>query len=284
MARAIWKGQISFGLVNVPVSLYSAEQRKDLSFRLLDSRDSSRIRYERINEETGEEVPWDKVVKGYEYESGNYVLLSEEELETAAPALTKTIDIVQFVDKDDIDPMYFDKPYFLAPVKGSEKGYALLRDAMRKMDRAGIAQVVIRARGHIAALMPHEEALVLELLRFQDELRGVEEFDITARAGRGAGWNKELKLAEQLITGMTGDWRPEDYADEYRAAVKALINRRIKAGDTEEVGEPEPVEAEPRTVNFMEALKESLQKKKEPRATKPRRKRSKRAKRRSKAS
>src|SRR5918992_1254168 len=153
MARPIWKGHISFGLVNVPVVLYGAERRADLSFRLIDSRNAARIRYERVNEETGEEVPWDKIVKGYEYEDGNYVLLSEGELENASAELTRTIEIEQFVDLDEIDVRYFDRPYILAPDKGGEKGYVLLRKAILEAGKAGIAQVVIRARQYLAAVM-----------------------------------------------------------------------------------------------------------------------------------
>src|SRR5687768_6241532 len=165
MARPIWKGHISFGLVNVPVTLYSGEQRADLSFRLLDSRNAARIRYERVNEETGEEVPWDKIIKGYEYDNGNYVLLSDEEIENASPELTRTIEIEQFVDMQDIDVRYFDKPYVLVPDKKGEKGYVLLREAIREAGKAGIAKVVIRARQYLAALIAQGDALVLQLLR-----------------------------------------------------------------------------------------------------------------------
>src|SRR4051812_24014796 len=154
MSRPIWKGHISFGLVNVPVVLHAAERRLgDLSFRMIDSRNSARVRYERVNEETGEEVPWDKIVKGYEYEDGNYVLMSEEELQNASPELTRSIEIEQFVNLDDIDIRYFDRPYVLVPGSKGEKGYVLLREAIKDSGKAGIAKVVIRARQYLAALI-----------------------------------------------------------------------------------------------------------------------------------
>jgi DNA end-binding protein Ku len=262
MARPIWKGQISFGLVNVPVTLYSAEQKADLSFRLIDSRNSARIRYERVNEATGEEVPWDNIVKGYEYDDGNYVLLSNEELESASAELTKTIEIEQFVDLEAIDPVAFDKPYYLVPGKGGEKGYVLLREAMQQSGRVGIAQVVIRSRGHLAALMPRGNALILDLLRYQQEIRPLAQYDVPAGTLKDYKiTKKELELAGQLIDGMTAEWEPDQFEDEYRKAVMALIEKRIKSGETEQVSDVEEAAPEaPRTVNFMDVLKQSVEK------------------------
>jgi DNA end-binding protein Ku len=281
MARPIWKGVISFGLVNVPVTLYSAEQRADLSFKLIDSRNSARIRYERVNEATGDEVPWDKIVKGYEFDGGNYVLLSNEELASASAELTKTIEIEQFVDLDAIDPVAFDKPYYLVPAKGGEKGYVLLREAMRESGRVGIAQVVIRSRGHLAALLPRADALILDLLRYRQELRAVEEYDLPTGTLKDYKISrKELDLAGQLIEGMTSEWKPEQYEDEYRKAVLALIEKRIKSGEIEHVSaEEEPAPEAPRTVNFMDVLKQSVQKTGKPAARKSTRKRPARKKR-----
>jgi DNA end-binding protein Ku len=262
MARPIWKGQISFGLVNVPVTLYSAEQKADLSFRLIDSRNSARIRYERVNEETGEEVPWDKIIKGYEYDDGNYVLLSNEELESASAELTKTIEIEQFVDLEAIDPVAFDKPYYLVPGKGGEKGYVLLREAMQKSGRVGIAQVVIRSRGHLAALLPRGNALILDLLRYQQEIRPLEQYDLPEGSLKDYKiTKKELELAAQLIDGMTTEWEPGQFEDEYHKAVMTLIENRIKSGETEQVSHVEEAAPEaPRTVNFMDVLKQSVEK------------------------
>lgn len=262
MARSIWKGQISFGLVNVPVELYSAEQKTDLNFRLIDSRNSARIRYERVNDATGEEVPWDSIVKGYEYEDGHYVLLTEEELSSASAKLTKTIEIEQFVDLDAIDPVAFDKPYYLVPGKGGEKGYVLLREAMQDSRRVGVAQVVIRSRGHLAALLPRGDALILDLLRYHHEIRPLEDYNLPSGTLKEYKiTKKELELAGQLIDGMTSPWKPEQYEDEYRKAVLAMIEKRVKSGETERVSEPPEAASEPpRTVNFMDVLKQSVEK------------------------
>jgi DNA end-binding protein Ku len=263
MARPIWKGHISFGLVNVPITLYPAEQRGDLSFHLVDTRNSARVKYERVNEVTGEEVPWDRIVKGYEYNDGNYVLLSDEELEGAAPELTKTIDIEEFVDLSEIDIRYFDKPYYLVPNKGAEKGYVLLREALARSGKVGIARVVIRSRGNIAALLPQGEALVLELLRYQQELRPAADYEFPGRDLRKYKVAaKELDLAEKLIDGMSGKWKPDGFRDEYRDALLKHIKQRVAEGDTEEVGEvDEAPRPSPRTVNFMSVLQRSLAKK-----------------------
>jgi DNA end-binding protein Ku len=260
MARPIWKGHISFGLVNVPVVLYSAERRADLSFRLIDSRNAARVRYERVNEETGEEVPWDKIVKGYEYEEGNYVLLSEEELEHASAELTRTIEIEEFVDAGEIDGRFFDKPYILVPGNKGEKGYVLLRGAIADAGKAGIARVVIRARQYLAALIPHGDALVLELLRYPQELAEMSEFELPGQDLREHGvQKKEIELATKLIDGMTTTWNPSKYRDEYRDVLLKLIERKVEAGQTEaidvEVADEEPVA---RTINFMDVLKKSV--------------------------
>jgi DNA end-binding protein Ku len=254
MARPVWKGHISFGLVNVPIVLYSAERRVDLSFKLIDSRNAARIRYERVNEETGEEVPWDRIVKGFEYEDGNYVLLSEGELANASAELTRTIEIEQFVELSDIDLRYFDRPYVLAPGSKGEKGYVLLREAIAAAGKAGIARVVIRARQYLAALVVEGEALVLELLRYAQELRPLEEFDLPAGDLKKHKVSKqEIALASQLIDGMTGAWEPEQFEDEYRAALMDLIERKIKSGQTEAVEDVEVEEEEeaPPSINFM---------------------------------
>lgn len=263
MSRPIWKGHISFGLVNVPVVLYSAERRAgDISFKLIDSRNAARIRYERINEETGEEVPWDRIVKGYEYEDGNYVLLSDEEIENASPELTKTIEIEQFVDLEDIDIRYFDKPYVLVPDKTGEKGYVLLREAIRDAGKAGIAKVVIRARQYLGALMAQGDALVLELLRYHQEIADLKEFELPAHSLRQNGvTQKEIDLATKLIDGMSVKWNARKYRDEYRDAIMKMVQRKIKSGQTEAI---EDVQTEdeapsPSTINFMDVLKKSVE-------------------------
>jgi DNA end-binding protein Ku len=261
MSRPIWKGHISFGLVNVPVILMSAERRVDLSFRMIDSRNSARIRYERVNEETGEEVPWDKIVKGYEYDDGNYVLLSEEELQNASPELTKTIEIEQFVDLKDIDIRYFDRPYMLVPDKKGEKGYVLLREAIAASGKAGIAKVVIRGRQHLAALIAQGDAMVLELLRFHQELIELSDFELPSRELREYGvQKKEIELATKLIAGMTVTWNASKFHDEYRDALMKLVERKIKSGQTEAIEEVEQDEVPvSQTLNFMDVLKRSVE-------------------------
>jgi DNA end-binding protein Ku len=258
MARPIWQGQIAFGLVNIPVGLHSVERHSDISFHLVDSRNSARIRYERVNEETGEEVPWDKIVKAYEYDRGNYVVLSDKELERASVQMTRTIEIERFVDLDAIDPLYFSKPYYLVPGKGGEKGYVLLREAMIDSGQAGIARVVIRTRQYLSAVVARGEALVLDLLRFDQELRKADDFDLPPRdLHHHHVSKKEVELAGRLIAGMAGEWNPKEYHDEYRDLLMKIIESKIETGETKEIETEEP-RHERTTVNFMDALKRSL--------------------------
>ncbi|HKK52387.1 MAG TPA: Ku protein [Myxococcota bacterium] len=258
--RAIWKGHISFGLVSVPVRLYSAEQKADLQLHLIDSKNYSRIRYERVNAETGEEVPWDRAVKGYEYDDGNYVVLGKDELKQAAPEATRSIDIEEFVDLADIDPLFFDKPYFLEPDGRGAKAYALLREAMRESGRAGIARVVIRTRQYVAAMIPRGDGLVLNLLRYQQELRSIEELDLPGDLEEVGVKKTELKMARDLVKSMSGEWDPASYHDEYRERVMAWIEERIAAGEVEQAPDVQPAAErdELAPINLMDALKQSL--------------------------
>ncbi|HEX5471541.1 MAG TPA: Ku protein [Lacipirellulaceae bacterium] len=259
MSRPIWKGHISFGLVNVPVVLNAAERKAEVRFHLLDSRNTARVRYERVNEETGEEVPWDKIVKGYEYDGDSYVLMSEEEIQNASPELTKTIEIEQFVDVNDIDIRYFERPYLLVPDKKAEKGYVLLREAIAESGKAGIAKVVIRGRQYLAAVIAQGNSLVLELLRFSQELIPISEFELPSANLREYGVsNKEIELASKLISGMTAKWHPEKFHDEYRDALMKLVERKIKTGKTEVIEEVEEEAPRRQTINFMDVLKRSV--------------------------
>lgn len=263
MPRPIWKGHVSFGLVNVPVTLYSAERRADLSFRLIDSRNAARVRYERVNEETGEEVPWDKIVKGYEYEDGNYVLFSEEEIERANAEMTRTIEIEQFVDLAEIDARYFERPYILVPGNKGEKGYVLLREAIAEAGKAGIATVVIRSRQYLAALIAQGDALVLELLRFQQELVDPADFELPGQDIRKYKvQRKEIDLAQRLIDGMTADWDADKFRDEYRDVLMKLVEKKVASGQTEVIDsdEDESEDHTPQTINFMDVLKRSVAK------------------------
>src|SRR5437588_730718 len=216
MARGLWKGAISFGLVNVPVELFSAQKRSaELGLTMLDKRDLAPVGYKRVNKASGKEVPWDDVVKGYEYEDDKYVVLSEEDFRRANPDASKTVDILAFVDLHDIAPLYFETPYYLGPGKRGEKAYALLRDAMAKAGKAGIATVVIRTKQYLAALIPQDDALVLNTLRYYKELKKPEDLEIPDKLKGTKVSAKELDMALRLIEDMADDWQPERYRDTY---------------------------------------------------------------------
>lgn len=278
MPRPVWRGHIAFGLVSIPVVLYAAEHRSELQFRMLDSRNHARVRYERVNEETGAEVPWDRIVRAFEYDTGNYVVLSDEDFQRAAPESSHSADIECFVPQDAICAKWFDKPYYLVPdrkAKG-EKGYALLRDALKKSRRVGIATVVIRTRAHLAALIPEGEVLLLNLLRYHQELHGVEDLGLPAGTFEAPKINpREREMAEQLVESMSGPWRPQDWHDDYRAQLRAYIDQRVAAGQVETSPEDD-ASAPPRSANVLDMtalLKRSLERrqvKAAPDAPKPR--------------
>jgi DNA end-binding protein Ku len=259
--RPIWTGTINFGLVNIPVALYSADADNSIDFDLLDKRDFSRVRYRRVNEKTGREVPWDAIVKGYEYKKGEYVALTDDDFLKANVEATQSIDILDFVDAADISPIYFDKPYYLAPLKNGERAYALLREVLRRTGKVGIARVVIRTREHLAALLPNGPLLILNLLRFPHELRDPSALDVP-ETGTAAGSNQELKIAEQLVETMAGKWNPKKYRDEYHQDLLRLIDKKIKSGQTKAIG---PVEAAPRpkqqgkVIDIMHLLRQSVE-------------------------
>lgn len=266
MARPIWSGTLSFGLLNVPVSLMSGERRTDLHFRMLDSRDNSPIRFERVNAETGEEVPWKEIVKAFEYEKGSYVVLEEEDIRAAAPESHETVEVETFVDADAIDPRYYEKPYLLVPGKKAEKGYVLLRETLRKAGKVGIARVVIRTREYLSAVMPHGDALVLLLLRYPQELVDPEEYRLPGESlSKYRISDKEIAMASQLVESMSGDWKPDDYHDEFRERLRDILRKRIKQkGGTTRI-EDEPVareDAATNVVDFMALLQKSLDAKK----------------------
>jgi DNA end-binding protein Ku len=258
MARAIWKGSITFGLVNIPVGLYSAEMREEVAFHLLDRRNMSRVRYKRVNEKTEREVPWEETVRGYEYQEGKYVVLTDEDLRRASPEKTQTVDILDFVDLEEIDPRYFDKPYYLAPDKRGAKSYALLRETLRRTRKVGISTVVIRSKQYLAAVTVIEDVIVLALLRYAHELRDWDGLDLPS--GKQGLSDRELEMAERLVEGMVSEWDPERYKDTYVSDLMALIERRAESGKTEEVEEA-PVERPERgkVVDLMSLLKQSVE-------------------------
>ena len=225
--RPIWKGSISFGLVNIPVALFPATRTEDLKFRLLRAKDLSPVNYKRVAEADGKEVSWDQIVKGYEHEKGKFVVLKEEDFKRVDVEATQTVDIAAFVKLGEVNPVFFDKPYYMEPQKGGDKAYVLLRDALKASDRIGIAKVVSKTRQHLAAVKPQEDGLMLELMHFASELREVDEFKRPHAIKLG---KKELDMAKSLIDAMTEEWNPEAYTDEYREALEDMIQKKIKSG------------------------------------------------------
>ena len=261
--KPIWTGTISFGLLNVPVQLMPGERSADLHFRMLDSRDRKPIRYERINAETGDEVPWKEVVKAFEYSKGNYVLLDDDEIRKAAPEATQTVQIEAFVDRADIDPRYFDKPYYLVPASKAEKGYVLLREILKKTSKLGISRVVIRTRQYLAALLPQDHALVLVLMRFPQEIVEAAEYAFPEGSLRKYRISsQELAMGEKLIDSMTTAWEPAAYKDDFRARLRKVIDakiarqqgRKVKVAPQESAATP----AATNVIDFTTLLKKSL--------------------------
>ena len=262
MARPIWTGTLSFGLLNIPIRLMSGERRNDLHFRMLDQRNNTPVRYERVNAETGEEVPWKEIVKAFEYQKGSYVVLEEEDIRNAASDAHETVEIDTFVDATDISPAYYEKPYVLLPAKKAEKGYVLLRETLKKTGKVGIGRVVIRTKEYLAAVMPQGDALVMNLLRYKSEVVDVEEFELPGKSASDYRISpREMEMAEDLIVSMAGKWKPEDYHDEFRAKLRSAIEKRLKSkGVTATVEEEErtPENATTNVVDFMALLKKSI--------------------------
>jgi DNA end-binding protein Ku len=250
--RPIWSGSISFGLVNVPVKLYSAVSSKSVHFHQLEASTKARIRQKRVSAATGEEVPFDQIIKGYELGPDTYVPVTPEELDALDPKATKTIDIEDFVDLDQIDPVFYDRPYYLVPDKGGTKAYALLREAMRETNKVGIARMVLRTKQYLAAVRPKGEALVLETMLFADEVVPDDELDLPRDVEVS---EREEKMARQLIDSLSSDFEPEKYRDEYRERVLELIEQKASG---QEIVVEEPTEEPAKVVDLMAALEASL--------------------------
>lgn len=265
MARSMWKGAISFGLVHIPVEMYPAVQNKTLDLTMLDRRDFSPVGFKRYNKTNEKEVSWDDIVKGYEYASGEYVVLSEEDLRRANPEATGTIDIVAFVDAHEVPLLYYEQPYYLAPGKGGDKVYSLLRETLRKAGKIGIARVVIRVKQHLAALVCVGDTIVLNTLRYADEIRPVEDLKIPSSDAKAAAISdKELKMAMALVEGMSEDWHPEEYHDTYREDVLALVEKKVAANETKTITMPGKEKAAPsggNVIDLVALLQQSLGKK-----------------------
>lgn len=266
MPRALWKGAITFGLVHIPVALYPAAREHGIDFDWLDRRSMKPVGYKRVNKATGREVSKDDIVRGLEVEDGQYVVLSDDEIRAAHSATTQAVEILAFIEAGEVSPVYFERPYVLAPAARGEKVYRLLRDALKKKRRIGVAQVVIQAKQHLAALMPMGDALVLNTLRWADELRSLADI---ALPHSGSGTKKdmpserEMQMAEQLIDDMSAKWRPEQYEDHFKDDLMALVQRKLKEGKTQRV---EPLPAPPggdeatgaEIIDLTELLKRSL--------------------------
>jgi len=258
MARALWKGAISFGLVHIPVELHKAVESHDLDLTMLDKRDFSPIGFKRYNKGSGKEVTWDNIVKGYEYSDGEYVVLSDEDLRLANPKATQTIDIMAFVDADSVPLTFFETPYYLSPGRGGDKVYALLRETLNKAGRIAIATVVIRTRQHLCALVSVGDGIIMNTLRYATEIRNPEDLKLPGHSGIT---DKELKMALSLVEEMSEKWNPKEYHDTYREDVLKLVEKKVKAGQTHTLTEPTgeaPVPKASNVVDLVALLKQSL--------------------------
>jgi DNA end-binding protein Ku len=263
MPRVVWKGAIVFGLVHIPVSLYPASSAKGLDLDLLDKRDFAPVGYQRINKRTGKPVEQADIVKGYQYEDGQYVVVTQEDMRQANVEATQTVDIQSFVDAAKVPPYFFDTPYYLEPGRRGERGYALLRETLRRSNRVGLAKVVIRVRQHLAAVVPFGDVLLLNTMRYADEIRPVRELKLPEGSLEKIGVSRrELEMAERLVEDMSEDWAPEQYHDTYRADLLARIEAKVDKGQTHEVTEAEEGAPAPKggeVVDLMALLKRSLE-------------------------
>lgn len=265
MARPIWKGSISFGLVNIPVTLYSGQrQPEELQFHLLDSRNHGRIRYERINEITGKNVPWDKVVKAYAFEKDHYIIVDDKELKKTVAENTRTVQIENFVEKSSIESVYYDKPYYLVPEKVGEKGYVLLREILEDTKTVGIVHVVIKTRQHIAALLPYQDLLLLNILRFSNEIQNPEIFEIPKTNLKAYQLSdSEINMAERLVKSMTVKWEPKKYHDDTRELLAKWVHTKVSKKTKSKKSDLSYNKNKPKAkvIDFMDLLKKSLHEK-----------------------
>lgn len=255
MARSMWKGSIAFGLVNIPVELYSATRDHRPKFRLLHAKDEEPVKYERVCQKEGKAVAWEDLVKGYEYAKGQFVVLTKDDFKTAALEKTRTIDILDFVDPKEVDERYFETPYYLLAGKGSERAYVLLREAIRASEKIGIAKMILRDAQHLAAVEAIGDALVLTMMRFSDELVDLKEFDFPKKADVRPA---ELKMAQQLIGNLVSGWKPDKYTDEYKENLLRVIDAKVKGKKPKLIDEDRtPKQAE--VVDLMARLRASLE-------------------------
>lgn len=255
MARGMWNGALSFGLVHIPVELYAAVSDQALDLTMPDRRDFSPVGFKRYNKGNDQEVAWDDIVKGYEYADGEYVVLSEEDLRRANPQATGTVDILAFVNAASVPLIYYEQAYYLAPGKGGAKVYALLRETLKQAGKIGIAKVVIRVKQHLAALVCVDNAITLHTLRYPDEIRPTDELKIPAKSSKAAAiTDKELAMAMAPVKGMADDWRPEQYHDTYREDILALVEKKVKAKQTRTITMPDQDSAKPAASNVADLV------------------------------
>src|SRR5438067_1085960 len=251
--KAIWKGAISFGLVNIPISLYPATRREELKFHMLRKSDLSPINYKRVAATDNKEVPWDQIVKGYEYEKGKYIVLKDEDFRRVDIEATQTVDIEEFVDVEDVDPMFFYKPYLMEPVKGGEKAYAMLCEALDQTGKIGIAKVVIKTRQYLAAVKPEKRGLVLELMHFPEEIADVNMLNIPKREAS----SQEIQMAKAFIESQSHEWDPDKYHDDYREKLEDVIEEKVKHPSAQPKAEPKPKKPT-KVIDLVKVLQESL--------------------------
>jgi len=259
--RTLWKGAISFGLVHIPITLHSATAENRMKFNLLDKRTMNPVGNQQVNKATGEAMTKEEVVKGFEYEKDQYVVLTPDEIKAALPKSTQTIDIEAFIDGSQIPTAYYNKPYYVAPASKGQKPYKLLQETMRRTGKVGIARVVLSTRQHLAALMPSEDGLVLELLRWEDEVRNTAGLPLPDSDTKVS--EKELKMAEQLVNELVDKWKPEAFHDEFREKLEQVVEQKVKAGEGEHIMKPlegEEVQTSADIIDLTELLKRSLRK------------------------
>jgi DNA end-binding protein Ku len=255
--RAIWKGSISFGLVNIPIALYPATRKEELKFRLLRASDHSPVNYKRVAQKDGREVPWDQIVKGYEYEKGKFVVLDEKDFQRVDLEATQTVDIQDFVDLDEIDPMFFYKPYYLEPQKGGDKAYVLLREALADGKKVGIAKVVIKTRQYLAGVKALKKVLVLELMHFAEELSDADKLNVPKSLEPG---KREMDMAQALVQSMSSNWNPQKYHDDYREALMEVIEEKVESGGKEIEEKTKKAPTPTKVIDLVAVLQESLNK------------------------
>ncbi len=254
--RSIWNGSISFGLVTIPVALYPATRSEELSFKLLRKSDQSPVNYKRVAQFDGKEVPWEEIVKGYEYEKGKFVILKDEDFKRVdLEAAAQTIEIMDFVEMAQINPMYFQKPYYLEPQKEGDKAYALLRDALSTSSKIGIAKVIIRTREHLAGVKAQGNLIILEIMHFGEELVDADSLKVPAKEQTRT---REIEMAKQLIDGMTTDWEPKKYKDEYKTQLMAMIEEKVKHPEDKPETPKSTKKKASNVIDLMSVLEESL--------------------------